>query len=45
MGKLKQKVMKNFGISDNSCMFVSISDQGINMIDENGGCSFPCRAG
>lgn len=21
MGKLKQKVMKNFGISDNSCMF------------------------
>jgi hypothetical protein len=36
MGKLKQKVMKNFGISDNSCMFVSISDQGINMIDENG---------
>lgn len=26
----------NFGISDNSCMFVVIQDQGINMIDENG---------
>lgn len=36
MGKLKQKVMKNFGISDNSCMFAMFYAKGTKTNEKNG---------